>query len=179
MLAVAAVVFFKSYVENRREYVRALKVAAPPLIVLGLVGFIFFSNFYVGTMQSQIQFPPLVPTKYGTRAVHFLTVWGVLLALVVVFATRVTTPIVRRELAAYRSRLSLQVTRPPFESGLPWAIALTLVIAGYILWVMGHYGFNDNATGTDLFTATRRGGTDRTRVRRVIRRQLPSMGARC
>ena len=152
LLALGGTVYFKSYRENGRMHLQAIRAAVPALVVVGFVGAAFFANYYFGTMQSQIQFPPAIPTKYATRPIHFFTVWGGLLAVLLVFASAIVVPTVSRELAMLRRG----ATALGFNTGLyekfPWIVSIGFVAFTYLAWIIAHYSFNDTAAGTDLIT---------------------------
>ena len=56
-----------------------------PLAAIAAFGLLVFSPFYFGTLATQVQMPPIAPADYGTRPIHFLTVWGLFLLLSAAF----------------------------------------------------------------------------------------------
>ena len=152
LLALGGVVYFKSYRENGKNHASAITVAAPAFLVLTCIGAALFANYYFVTAQSQIQFPPMVPTKYATRPIHFLTVWGGLISVMVAFAVMIIVPAMKGEVAALR-RLSVGKVMPPISAErLPWVVSILLVVFLYLAWAVSHYSFNDNAAGADIIT---------------------------
>ena len=152
LLALGGVVYFKSYRENGRRHLSAIRVGVPPLLLIAAIGAAFFSNYYFVTAQSQIQFPPIIPTKYATRPIHFFTVWGGLIAVMAAFAGSLLVPAIRREWGILR-RSSYGSTMPTIiTEKLPWISSIALVAFLYFAWTVSHYGFNDNAGGADLIT---------------------------
>ena len=152
LLALGAVIYFKSYRENGRGHLAAIAVGAPAFLVIALVGAAIFSNYYFETAQSQIQFPPIIPTKYATRPVHFFTVWGGLIAMMVAFTGSLLVPSIRREWSVVR-RTSNGLSLPPVVAErLPWIASIASVVFLYLAWTISHYGFNDNAGGLDLIS---------------------------
>ena len=151
LLAMGAVVYFKSYRENGRTHLAAMRVGLAPFLLLAVVGAAFFSNYYFVTAQSQIQFPPLIPTKYATRPIHFFTVWGGLIAVLAAFASAMVVPAFSREWAIVK-RGGLSPTLPKnVTEKLPWLMSISFVVFLYLAWTVTHYTFNDNAGGFDLF----------------------------
>ena len=152
LLALGGVVYFKSYRENGRRHLAAIRVGVPPLLLIAAIGAAFFSNYYFVTAQSQIQFPPIIPTKYATRPIHFFTVWGGLIAVMAAFAGSLLVPTVKREWGIlHRSSYGFAMPTIVTEK-LPWVASLGLVAFLYFAWTVSHYGFNDNAGGADLIT---------------------------
>ena len=147
LLALGGVVYFKSYRENGRSHVAAIKAGVPPYILLTVIGAAFFSNYYFVTAQSQIQFPPIIPTRYATRPIHFFTVWGGMIVFVLAFAAAVLVPTMARELAAIRRSFKGQMMPTIASERLPWMISLATIAFLYSAWTITHYGFNDNAVG--------------------------------
>ncbi len=151
-LMLGAVVYMKAYRENGRVHLSAIRVASFPLMTVILVGSAFFVNYYLFTAQSQIQFPPLVPTKYATRPVHFLTVWGGLISVVAAFAVATLLPTVRSEFTTLRRSFSGHMMPEIVSEKMPWIISASLVSLLYFWWVVTHYSFNDNAGGLDVIS---------------------------
>lgn len=98
-------VALKAYGESGKNLIVSTVKAAPPLAVIAGIGVIVFSPFYFGTLGGQLQSPPIAPVEFGTRPVHFLTVWGVFLLLAAPFVVMFAGPLWRRYGgAAWRSR---------------------------------------------------------------------------
>ena len=152
LLALGGAIYFKAYRENGRMHLRAIRNAAPGFVIVGLVGAAFFSNYYFVTMQSQIQFPPAIPTKYATRPIHFFTVWGGLIALLLVFASAVVVPAVSREFVILRRSITTLGINSSSYAKFPWIVSIGFVAFTYLAWIIAHYSFNDNAGGADLIT---------------------------
>ena len=133
-------------------HLQAIRAAVPGFVIVGLVGAAFFSNYYFVTMQSQIQFPPAIPTKYATRPIHFFTVWGGLIAVLLVFASAILVPTVSRELAILRRGATTLGLNSSSYAKFPWIVSIGFVAFTYFAWIIAHYSFNDNAGGADLIT---------------------------
>ncbi len=171
LFALGGVVYSKSYRENGREHLRAIRSAVPFTVTLIIVGAAYFSNFYFVTMQSQVQFPPLIPTKYATRPIHFLTVWGGLILVCAVIIGAIIRPIMAREISSIRDSLSAMI-RPimareislirgllaamtaddPRSEKMPWLMSIGTIAFFYVAWASSHYMFNDNAGWFDAIT---------------------------
>ena len=152
LLALGAVIYLKSYRENGRAHIAAIRIAVPPFLLLAVTGAALFSNYYFVTAQSQIQFPPIIPTKYATRPIHFFTVWGGLIAVMATFAGALLVPTLRREWDTLRQSAS-GIKMPNVASEkLPWIASIAFVAFLYFVWTVSHYTFNDNASGADLIT---------------------------
>ncbi len=152
LLGVGAVVYFKSYRDNGRGHIAAIRYGVAPFLVLVAIGAAFFSNYYFVTAQSQIQFPPIIPTKYATRPIHFFTVWGGLIAVTVTFAGAILVPVLAREWAIMRRSAVGYVMPPVVGEKLPWIISISSALFLYFAWMVSHFTFNDNATGIDLIS---------------------------
>ena len=152
LLALGGVVYFKSYRENGRSHVAAIKTGVPPFVLLTVIGAALFSNYYFVTAQSQIQFPPIIPTRYATRPIHFFTVWGGMIMMVLAFAVVMLGPAVAREFAAMRRSFNGHLMPSIVSERLPWIFAVGLVAFLYVTWTVTHYRFNDNAVGTDVIS---------------------------
>ena len=90
------VVAIKAYGESGRNLFTSTLRAAPPLAVIAGAGILVFSPFYFGTLGGQLQSPPIAPVEFGTRPMHFLTVWGVFLLVTAPFLLHTGGPLVRR-----------------------------------------------------------------------------------
>ena len=142
----AAAVLMAAYRENGYRLVSAIKVAALPFAALVGVAVILYSNFYFGTLESQVGFPPVAPTRYGTRLIHLATVWGPLFAVSAVFMHGYVAQGVRRgHLATVPTRFGR-----PFGESLTWLLPLTASIFIYAAWAVTHAIFNDNFRWLDL-----------------------------
>lgn len=123
---------------------------AAPIGMIWIIGLVIFSPFYLGTAESQVQWPPLAPVEFGSRPVHFISIWLILMTLfapvVLLFAfkyLRVLTSKIRNMNPVPYSEANL-IWRPA------WVIALTLVILPWISWVVTHMLFNHNAQFSDI-----------------------------
>ncbi len=103
-------VALKAYGESGKNLLISTVQAAPPLALVAGIGVIVFSPFYFGTLGGQLQSPPIAPSEFGTRPLHFLTVWGVFLLIAAPFAVHFAGPVVRRYVgAAWRTRSGFSV----------------------------------------------------------------------
>ncbi len=105
-------VALKAYGESGKNLFVSTIQAAPTLALIAGIGVVLFAPFYFGTLGGQLQSPPIAPVAFGTRPVHFLTVWGVFLLLAAPFAVMFAGPLARRYGGAmWRSRSELASKR--------------------------------------------------------------------
>ena len=121
-----------------------------PLAALAAIGLFVFSPFYFGTLATQVQMPPIAPADYGTRPVHFLTVWGLFLLLSAAFL-----------LLALFSEFKYRISRlwkaisgslqwfggPEIEA---WLLGIVSVVLPYVVWAFAHLEFTEGARPADL-----------------------------
>ncbi|MDP6666362.1 MAG: DUF2298 domain-containing protein, partial [Dehalococcoidia bacterium] len=150
LLLLSSALVVASWISSRDSGLTNLLKAGLPLGALWLVGILIYSPFYLGTAESQVQWPPVAPVAYGTRPVQFLSVWLLLLIVVtpvvLVFANRYAT-VVYHQLRdqdtsnhADRNRVWLPA----------WLTALALVLVPWLVWVVTHLSYNDDARSSDV-----------------------------
>ncbi len=150
-VVLALAVFLKSYRENGTSFARAFGIAILPVSAIFVAAGIFFFNYYFVTLQSQIQWPPIAPARVGTRSIHFLTVWGGLLSVAVVFLTAYLIPMLireRRGVGAVQTAERHPLLRHNFT---PWVISGLIVAGTYLLWVVTHYANDRFIDEADFF----------------------------
>jgi YYY domain-containing protein len=141
-----------SWIAKGKFGVRRLIVAAAPISALWAIGVLIYSPFYFGTAESQVQWPPLAPVKYGSRPIHFISIWLLLLTL--------AAPVAMLLASKYTSRIAALVRRkavsPQSERNLIWRPAwitgAALVVIPWLIWVVTHIVFNEKAFITDVIT---------------------------
>ncbi|MDA1279248.1 MAG: DUF2298 domain-containing protein [Chloroflexi bacterium] len=138
------------WVSGRDRGLKQLVEAALPITALWLVGILIYSPFYFGTAESQVQWPPIAPVKYGTRPVHFISVW---LFFILVVAP-VAIVLARKYVAVTFERLRGQTVADPVKRQLfwkpGWIFATALTVAPWSIWVVTHLFFNDTARVSDV-----------------------------
>ena len=72
--------------------------------------------------------------------------------MVLAFAVVMLAPAVAREFAAMRRSFNGYLMPSIASERLPWVLSLGLVAFLYGAWTITHYGFNDNAVGTDVIS---------------------------
>lgn len=150
MLFMAAV-YMKSYRENGYSVIRAVRVALAPSVLLLLFAAVFYFNYYFVTLRSQVQYPPIVPVQYGTRPIHFLTVWAGLISFAFVFVAAYVGPNVMREFKRVRG-FADEGRHPLLRLGLtPWVISILITGGAYLLWALTHYASGRFVDGTDIY----------------------------
>ena len=99
------VVVLKTYGESGRSLLFSVLNAWLPLAAVAFAGILVFSPFYFGTLGGQLQSPPIAPAEFGSRPVHFLTVWGLFLLVLAPFAVHYAGPMASRYAGAmWRAR---------------------------------------------------------------------------
>ncbi|MCI0774877.1 MAG: hypothetical protein J4O05_01440 [Chloroflexi bacterium] len=140
------------WVLTRGPGLKTLIQAALPLGALWIAGILIYAPFYFGTAESQVQWPPIAPVKYGTRPVHFLSVWLLLMIVVapiaIALANKYTT-IVFERLRGQKSpgQPDRQLIWRP-----AWITGLALVVVPWLVWAATHLAFNDNARPADVIS---------------------------
>jgi YYY domain-containing protein len=151
LLLLSAGLVIAGWITTRQSGVKSLIRAGLPLAILWGIGILIFSPFYFGTAESQVQWPPLAPVKYGTRPIHLISIWVLLLGLAVptiVFLTHRYVGVVVRMVRGTSTQRESDVHlmwRPA------WITAMILTITPWTIWAVAHLAFNENAQIVDLF----------------------------
>ena len=131
---------------------RSLITAALPLGILWVAGMLIYSPFYFGTAESQVQWPPIAPVKYGSRPIHFISVWLILLIVVAPISVAVS----KKYATAMFERLRGKNNASRAERLLIWLPAwitgLALIVVPWLAWAATHLAFNDNAHPSDIIS---------------------------
>jgi YYY domain-containing protein len=140
------------WMASRKTGIKRLVMAALPMGALWIVGVLIFAPFYFGTAESQVQWPPLAPVKYGSRPIHFISIWLLLLTvaapLMIMLANRYTIFVFKRITGkAVESRTTQTLYWRP-----AWITGLVLTVVPWLVWVVTHITFNDNAQASDIFS---------------------------
>jgi YYY domain-containing protein len=142
----------KTHRETRTGIIGAGVRAIPALALIVIAALVIYSPFYFGTFKSQVAWPPIGPAEFGTRPVHFLTVWGFLLVLSGPALTGIAWPALRQHwrmaLAVVWGR-QLEGPRPVMQ---PFWLAAAAVVVPYLIWAIAHLEFNDLARPADTVT---------------------------
>ena len=126
--------------------------AGLPLAAIAAVGLLVYYPFYFGTLATQVQMPPIAPVDYGTRPIHFLTVWGLFLLLGAAFLLTTLLSDFRYRITRPWKALTGKLHwfgRPEFEA---WSLGLAGVLLPYVVWAAAHLEFNEGARQIDLVT---------------------------
>jgi len=140
------------WISMRQPGIKSLIWAALPMAILWLTGVLIYSPFYFGTAESQVQWPPLAPVKYGTRPIHLLSIWLPLISVgipvVVLFATKYLRAAngLLRQSGANNAIDEQLIWRPA------WITGLILTIVPWMIWVVTHLMFNDSAQASDVIS---------------------------
>lgn len=142
----------KTHRETHTGIIGAGVRALPALGLIVIAALVIYSPFYFGTFKSQVGWPPIGPAEFGTRPVHFLTVWGFLLVLSGPAVTGIASPALRQHwrmaLAVVWGR-QFQGPRPVMQ---PFWLAAAAVVVPYLVWAIAHLEFNDLARPADTVT---------------------------
>lgn len=129
----------KVHRENRTRFAQVAVASVLPYLASCVVAAALFSNFYFFTLQSQVGFPPVAPTRHGTRLVHFLTVWLPLLMLIAPVTYVYLAQGLRR---AKRLGGNLGWAMPQMRVWFPPTVVCAFV---YVAWFATHLVFNQDA----------------------------------
>ena len=145
-----AIVLVATYRVRPVSVVWSAATAGLPLAAIAAIGMLVYSPFYFGTLATQVQMPPIAPADYGTRPVHFLTVWGLFILLTVVFLLSTLSSELKYRLIrpwmAFTGKLRW-FGRPELEV---WLLGLAGVVLPYVVWAFAHLEFTDGARPVDL-----------------------------
>ncbi len=121
----------------------------PALILITAAGIATFSAFYFGTFESQVRSPIVGPAEFGTRPIHFFTVWGLLLLVSVPTLAGMALPAVRPYWGVARKFWSegrLLKDRPALQ---PVLLVFAGIALPYLTWSVTHLRYNDLARSGD------------------------------
>jgi YYY domain-containing protein len=150
LLLLSSGLVIAGWISTRSRGIKQLLKAALPVAVLWTIGVLIYSPFYFVTAESQVQWPPLAPVKYGSRPIHFISIWLLLLT--------VAAPIAVLLANKYSSILIRQVRNQPVTSNSDrhliwrpaWFTGLALTVVPWLIWVVTHMVYNDNAEPSDI-----------------------------
>ncbi len=138
------------WVSKRKSGIKSILLAGLPMMFLWLIGILVYSPFYFGTAESQVQWPPLAPVKYGSRPIHFLSIWSLLILVAaptaIILASRYTNLVVQKLLGKkpVEERRSHLFWRPA------WITSGLLTVVPWLVWAVTHLAFNESANASDI-----------------------------
>ena len=152
LLLLSTGLVFAAWIARGRFGAKSLITAVLPVAAIWAIGVLIYSPFYLITAESQVQWPPIAPVKYGTRPIHFISIWLLLMTMAapvaVILASKYSAIFTRRiRKGASESLTERNLIWPP-----AWITALSLVAIPWAIWVVTHVLFNDNAFITDVIT---------------------------
>ena len=138
------------WVSQRKTGLKSILVTALPMMFLWVMGVLIYSPFYFGTAESQVQWPPLAPVQYGSRPIHFFSIWSLLIAVgaptAIILVSRYTNVVIR-----------LLVGKKPVEEKRShlfwrpaWITAGILTVVPWLIWAITHLAFNESAHPSDI-----------------------------
>jgi YYY domain-containing protein len=140
------------WISTRRPGLKALFIAALPIGFLWIIGMLIYSPFYFGTAESQVQWPPLAPVKYGSRPIHFISVWLLLMIVVAPLAIVLTNKYAAAIIQRLRGKLSTSKADRRLIWVPAWVTGLLLVVIPWFVWAISHLIVNDNAEVSDVIS---------------------------
>ncbi|MBT7079582.1 MAG: hypothetical protein HN926_09515 [Chloroflexi bacterium] len=138
------------WVSQRKTGLKSILLAGLPMMFLWIIGILIYSPFYFGTAESQVQWPPLAPVKYGSRPIHFLSIWALLIVVAaptaLLLASRYTSIVVRILVGKKHigEREVHLIWRPA------WITAGALTGVPWLIWAVTHLAFNETANASDI-----------------------------
>ncbi len=140
------------WILTRGPGLKSLIKATLPLGALWMAGMLIYSPFYFGTAESQVQWPPIAPVKYGSRPVHFISVWLLLMIVVAPVALALAN---RYATVVFKRLRGQNITDRPDRQLIwrpAWITGLALVVIPWLIWAATHLAFNDNARASDVIS---------------------------
>ena len=140
------------WVSTRRPGFRSLVMAVLPLGALWIAGMLIYSPFYLGTAESQVQWPPIAPVKYGSRPVHFISVWLLFMIVVAPVAIALANKYAAAAAGLLRGRKAASQPERQLIWRPAWIAGIALVVIPWLVWVATHLVFNDSARLSDVLS---------------------------
>jgi YYY domain-containing protein len=113
-----------------------------PVMLIWIAGLLVYSPFYLGTAESQIQWPPIATTATGSRPIHILAVWLPLALTVLPLIYFVSNRIPLR-VATGSGIITVSGRSNVWKNG--WIVAAGVTLTPWIVWVVTHLSLNPNS----------------------------------
>ena len=139
------------WVGVRSYSVRSLWRFGSPIGLIWIIGIVIFSPFYFGTAESQIQWPPIAPVEYGSRLIHFGSIWLILLIITAPVVLLLALKFLRVLQSKFRGVATVSHNEENLIWRPAWLIALMLVVIPWFLWAVTHIWFNEKSEFSDIF----------------------------
>jgi YYY domain-containing protein len=152
LLLLSAGLVVVAWIAKGKFGVRPLIAAALPIAALWALGVLVYSPFYFGTAESQVQWPPLAPVKYGSRPIHFISIWLLLMTMAAPVALLLASKYSARIATRVRGKMPRSQTERNLIWRPAWVTGVALVVIPWMIWVVTHIIFNDNALIIDVIT---------------------------
>ena len=152
LLMLSTGLLISGWLLTRRPGLKSLIKAALPLGVLWLVGMLIYSPFYFGTAESQVQSPAILPVRYGSRPIHFVSVWLLLMIVVAPIAIALAKKYATAVFDRLRGQQKVSQSDRQLIWRPAWITGLVLVVLPWLVWVTTHLAFNDNARASDVIS---------------------------
>lgn len=152
-IVLGALIVIKTYRQRTSNLlVSAIRALLPAVPIVGLA-LVAYAPFYFGTFSSQVPADaPIGAVRHPTRPVHFLTVWGLFIAIVAPFALVSVAGTGRMYIEWAWSSLSGNVRDPrryPVAISALWLLGVALVVP-FLVWAGIHLEVNAGASISDL-----------------------------
>ncbi|MEC9293885.1 MAG: DUF2298 domain-containing protein [Chloroflexota bacterium] len=139
------------WVGTRSYGIGAFSRFVTPIGVVWIIGIAIFSPFYFGTAESQVQWPPIAPVEYGSRLIHFISVWLFLFLITTPAVLLISTKFLRVLTLKFKDPNSISQSEGNLIWRPAWMIAIMLVGIPWFSWAVTHIWFNENSAFSDLF----------------------------
>lgn len=157
-IAIVGIVFgvlvvIKTYRQRAGNLLGAAIMGLAPAAPVLLVGLLAYAPFYFGTFSSQVPADaPIGGVRFPTRPVHFLTVWGLFMAILAPFAVISVAGTAKMYAAWAWASISGNVRGSdhyPVALSALWLLGIALVVP-FLVWAGIHLEVNPGATISDL-----------------------------
>jgi YYY domain-containing protein len=139
------------WVATRSSGIRSFISVAMPVALLWIVGMLIYSPFYFGTAESQVQWPPLAPVKYGTRPIHLISIWLLLITAAAPVVILLVNRYVREAVTKIRGGSPIASPSGHWLWRPAWIVAISATVVPWLIWSVSHFIVNDTAQAFDVF----------------------------
>ncbi|MBM3958452.1 MAG: hypothetical protein FJ314_01585 [SAR202 cluster bacterium] len=152
-IVLVALVVIKTYRQRTSNLLVSAITALLPAAPVVLLALVAYAPFYFGTFSSQVPADaPIGATRFPTRPVHFLTVWGLFITILAPFAIVSVAGTARMYAEWAWTSLSGNVRDPqryPVAISALWLLGVSLVVP-FLVWAGIHLEVNAGASISDL-----------------------------
>jgi len=138
------------WVSLRKPGLKSILLAGVPMMFLWVIGILVYSPFYFVTAESQVQWPPLAPVKYGSRPIHLLSIWSLLIVVSAPTAILIVSRYTNIAVRMLAGNKSLDERESHFFWRPAWITAGVLTGGPWLIWAVTHLAFNESANASDI-----------------------------